>query len=119
MVTSDDVRALALSLPRAYEALVGDRVKFRVRRLVFLALSPDETVLGFGYPKEERDALIASEPGEIPAAGPVRPAVQLDAGPAGRHRAGRASADRGGVLADCVPKKVYGEYLAGDPPLRP
>ena len=62
MVTSDDVRALALSLPRAYEALVGDRVKFRVRQLVFLALSPDETVLGFGYPKEERDALIAAEP---------------------------------------------------------
>lgn len=62
MVTSDDVRAIALSLPRAYEALVRDRVKFRVGRIVFLALSPDETVLGFGYPREERAALIASEP---------------------------------------------------------
>ena len=62
MVTADDVRAIALSLPRAYEALVRDRVKFRVGRIVFLSLSPDETVLGFGYPKEERAALIAAEP---------------------------------------------------------
>jgi hypothetical protein len=62
MVTAEDVRAIALSLPRAYEALVGDRVKFRVGRIVFLSLSPDETVLGFGYPREERAALIASEP---------------------------------------------------------
>jgi hypothetical protein len=61
-ITADDVRAVALSLPRAYEALVGDRVKFRVGRIVFLALSPDETVMGFGYPREERAALIASEP---------------------------------------------------------
>ncbi|HEX4787550.1 MAG TPA: MmcQ/YjbR family DNA-binding protein [Actinospica sp.] len=62
MVTAEDVRAIALSLPRAYEALVRDRVKFRVGRIVFASLSPDETVLGFGYPKEEREALIASEP---------------------------------------------------------
>lgn len=62
MVTADDVRAIALSLPRAYEALVRDRVKFRVGRIVFLALSRDETVLGFGFPKEEREALVASEP---------------------------------------------------------
>jgi hypothetical protein len=37
-------------------------VKFRVGRIVYLALSPDETVLGFGFPREERAALIASEP---------------------------------------------------------
>lgn len=62
MVTADDVRAIALSLPRAYEALVRDCVKFRVGRIVFLALSQDETVMGFGYPREERAALIASQP---------------------------------------------------------
>jgi hypothetical protein len=62
MVTAEDVREIALSLPRSYEALVGDRVKFRVGRIVFVSLSPDETVMGFGYPKEEREALIASEP---------------------------------------------------------
>jgi hypothetical protein len=62
MVTIADVRALALSLPRSYEALVRDRVKFRVGRIVYLAFSRDETLMGFGFPKEEREALVTSEP---------------------------------------------------------
>jgi hypothetical protein len=62
MVTIDDVRKLALDLPRSYEVLVRDRVKFRVGRLVYLAFSRDETLMGFGFPKEEREALIASDP---------------------------------------------------------
>jgi hypothetical protein len=62
MVTIDDVRALALQLPRAYEALVRDRVKFRVGRIVFLAFARDETMMGFAFPKEERDGLVAAEP---------------------------------------------------------
>jgi hypothetical protein len=62
LVTIDDVRPLALSLPRAYEALVRDRVKFRVGRIVWLAFSRDETLMGFAFPKEEREALVASEP---------------------------------------------------------
>ena len=39
-----------------------DRVKFRVGRIVYLAFSRDETLMGFAFPKEERAALIASEP---------------------------------------------------------
>ncbi|MDT4944151.1 MAG: hypothetical protein QOH14_884 [Pseudonocardiales bacterium] len=62
MATIDDVRAIASTLPRSYEALVRDRVKFRVGRIVYLALSPDETVMGFAFPREERVALVASEP---------------------------------------------------------
>ena len=62
MVTIDDVRDLALTLPRAYEALVRDRVKLRVGRIVFVAFSRDETMMGFAFPKEEREALVASEP---------------------------------------------------------
>jgi hypothetical protein len=62
VVTVDDVRAIASDLPRSYEVLVRDRVKFRVGRIVYLAFSRDETVMGFAFPKEERDALIASEP---------------------------------------------------------
>ncbi|HXR41940.1 MAG TPA: MmcQ/YjbR family DNA-binding protein, partial [Acidothermaceae bacterium] len=62
MVTVDDVRRIALSLPRAYEVLVHDRIKFRVGRLVFVSLSRDETLMGFGFPKEERAALVASDP---------------------------------------------------------
>ena len=62
MVTIEDVRALATTLPRSTEALVYDRVKFRVGRIVYLAFSRDETQMGFAFPKEERDALVASEP---------------------------------------------------------
>ncbi len=58
----DQVRALASQLPRSYEALVRDRVKFRVGRIVYLAFSRDEKVMGFAFPKDERDALVASEP---------------------------------------------------------
>jgi hypothetical protein len=61
-VTIDDVRELALSLPRSYEALVRDRVKFRVGQIVYLAFSRDETMMGFAFPKVERQALIDSEP---------------------------------------------------------
>jgi hypothetical protein len=56
------VRALAMSLPRTTEALVRDRVKFRVGSIVYLAFSRDETLMGFAFPKEAREALVASEP---------------------------------------------------------
>jgi hypothetical protein len=62
MVTAEDVRVYAMSLPRTEEHLIHDRVKFRIGRIVYLALSRDETILGFGFPKEERAALIAAEP---------------------------------------------------------
>ena len=62
MAKIEGVRELALSLPRSYEVLVRDRVKFRVGRIVYLAFSRDETLMGFAFPKEERDALVASEP---------------------------------------------------------
>ena len=62
MVTIDDVRPLALSLPRSTEALVRDRVKFRVGRIVYLAFARDETLMGLAFPKEERAGLVASEP---------------------------------------------------------
>src|SRR5262245_62794509 len=62
MVTIDDVRRVALDLPRAYEAMVRGRVKFRVGRIVYVAFSRDETQMGFGFPKEERAALVAAEP---------------------------------------------------------
>jgi hypothetical protein len=62
VVTVDDVRALAETLPRSYEVLVRDRVKFRVGQMVYVAFSRDEQTMGFGFPKEERAALVASEP---------------------------------------------------------
>ena len=62
MVTIEDVRGLASTLPRAYEVVVRDRVKFRVGSIVFVAFSHDESLMGFGFPKEEREALVASDP---------------------------------------------------------
>ena len=62
MVTVEDVRRIARELPRTSEHLIRDRVKFRVGRIVYVALSRDETIMGFGFPKEERAALVASEP---------------------------------------------------------
>jgi hypothetical protein len=60
--TVDDVRAMTAGLPRSYEAVVRDRVKFRVGRIVYLAFSADETQLGFAFPKAEREAMLAAEP---------------------------------------------------------
>jgi hypothetical protein len=62
MITAQDVRAVALSLPRTEEHLIRDHVKFRVGKIVYVAISPDETIMGFGFPREERAALIAAEP---------------------------------------------------------
>jgi hypothetical protein len=62
MTTVEAVRELALSLPRSYEALVRDRTKFRVGSIVYVDFSRDETLMGFAFPKEERQALVESEP---------------------------------------------------------
>jgi hypothetical protein len=62
VVTIEDVRSLAMSLPRTTEALVRGRVKFRVGRIVYVAFSRDETVMGFAFPREEREWLVGTEP---------------------------------------------------------
>ena len=65
MVTAADVRAWAMSLPRTEEHLIHDHVKFRVGRLVYASVSPDETTMGFGFPRDERAALVAAEPAKF------------------------------------------------------
>jgi hypothetical protein len=62
MVTLSDVRRLVQTLPLSYEVLVAGRVKFRVGRIVYLSFSRDEAVMGFAFPKEERDWLIGGSP---------------------------------------------------------
>ena len=113
MVTIEDVRAFALTLPRAYEVLVRDRVKFRVGRIVFLAFSRDETQMGFGFPKEEREALVASEPEKflMPARSDMRyqwAEVRLAAIDVEEMRELVLDAWR-----MCVPKRVAAEFDAG------
>ncbi len=106
-----DVRRIALALPRAYEALVRDHVKFRVGRLVFASVSPDETLLGFGFPKEAREALVAGDPDTflMPVASDLRYNWV-------RLRLARVEpAELADLLVDawrmCVPKSVAAAHL--------
>ena len=62
MVTVDDVREVTRHLPRSEEHLIHDRVKFRVGKIVYVAFTRDETVMGFAFPREEREALVAASP---------------------------------------------------------
>lgn len=74
MITVDDVRRVALALPRTTEHLIQDRVKFKVKQYVYCAFSRDETLMGFAFPKEERDALVEAEPDKflLPPTGDLR-----------------------------------------------
>ena len=65
MVTIDDARAVAAPLARSYEAVVRNELKFRVGQIVYVSFSRDETLMGFAFPKEEREALVASEPNKF------------------------------------------------------
>ena len=110
-VTAQDVRQLALSLPRAYEALVADRVKFRVGRIVWLSFSRDEQSMGFAFPKEERAALVASDPEKFQL--PVQSDLRYN-----WVRARLAALDHAEMhelvvdaWAMCVPKRVAQEYF--------
>ncbi|MGY0233952.1 MmcQ/YjbR family DNA-binding protein [Longispora urticae] len=110
-VTADDVRAIALSLPRTTEHLVRDRVKFRIRSIVYLSLSPDETLMGFGFPKEEREALVAAEPDKF-----LMPVPSDERYNWVRARmAALDPAELRELVVDawkmCVPKKVALEYM--------
>ena len=62
MVTADDVREVGLALPRSYEFFTGGRYKLKVRQIVYVGFSRDETQMGFGYPRDARDGLIESDP---------------------------------------------------------
>ena len=62
MAVMGDVRALGTELERSYEAFVRGQLRFRVGQIVYVAFSLDESVMGFAFPKEERAALVASEP---------------------------------------------------------
>jgi hypothetical protein len=62
VTTADDVRRVGLALPRAHERMVGGYWKLKVGQIVFVAFSKDEQDVGFGFPRAERDGLVASDP---------------------------------------------------------
>ena len=109
-MTVDDVRAVALTLPRTTEALVRGRIKFRVGQIVYVAFSRDETLMGFGFPKDEREWLVGTEPEKflMPGESDLRfnwVVVRLAAIDAEEMR---------GLVIDawslCVPKRVSAAY---------
>jgi hypothetical protein len=115
-VTIEDVRALALQLPRTTEALVRDRVKFRIGSIVYLAFSRDETVMGFAFPRDERPLLVESEPDKFmfPSQGDLRynwVLVRLDA--IDREEMRELVID---AWRMCVPKGVAAELEAAGYP---
>jgi hypothetical protein len=67
-----------MTLPRTTEALVHDRVKFRVGRIVCIALFRDERIMGFAFPKEERDGAVGAE--RVSDVRDVRPPLSMDRG---------------------------------------
>ena len=111
MVTVDDVRRVARDLPRSEEHLIHDRVKFRVGKIVYVAFSRDETVMGFGFPKEERAALVAAEPQifHLPRESDMRfNWVQAWLAGLDDDRMTELVLD---AWRMCVPKKVWSAYL--------
>src|SRR5918999_52630 len=111
MVTVEEVRALASTLPRSYEAFVRGRVKFRIGQIVYLAFSKDGREMGFAFPKEWREALVESEPDKfsLPNASNMRyhwAVVRLDAIDEAEMRALVLDA-----WAMVVPKKVVNVYV--------
>jgi hypothetical protein len=113
-VTVDVVRSFALTLPRTTEAVVRGRLKFRVGRIVYVAFSHDETVMGFAFPKDWRDTLVSSEPDKflLPSRGDLRynwVCVRLAAIDADEMRELVLDA-----WAMVVPKRVAAAYAAPD-----
>jgi hypothetical protein len=71
MTDADAVRRVGLALPRAYEREVRGRWKLKVKQIVFVAFSRDERDMGFGFPKAEREGLVASDPESFYLPGPA------------------------------------------------
>jgi hypothetical protein len=89
-------------------------VKFRVGSIVYLAFSRDEATMGFAFPKEEREALVESEPDKflMPGKADLRynwVVVRLDAVDDDEVRE---------IVLDAwrmvVPKRVAAEHLGDD-----
>ena len=112
VVTPDEIRALARTLPRSSEVSVRGRIKFRIGSIVYLSLAPDGSTMGCGFPKEFRAAAVENEPEKFafPGASDMRfnwIHVRLAAIDADEMRDLVEDA-----WAFCVPKSVAEEYAA-------
>ncbi|MFD6445462.1 MmcQ/YjbR family DNA-binding protein [Promicromonospora sp. NPDC060204] len=115
MAEIDDVRPLGNSLERSYEVYVRGRLKFRVGQLVYVAFSLDGSVMGFAFPKEERAALVASDPTtfQLPSASDMRfNWVHADLAALDPEEARELVVDAWRMV---VPQKVFRAYDAAHP----
>ena len=74
MAVIEDVLTLGGELERSYPVYVRGRLKFRVKQIVYVAFSLDETVMGFAFPRDERAALVLGDPAtfSMPSASDMR-----------------------------------------------
>ena len=114
-VAADEVHRFAAPLPRTEVAMVRDSMKFRVRSIVYLAISADEQTIGIAFPKAERAALVASEPAKFHL--PRESDMRFNWVQAWLSALDRAEMQE--LVLDAwqmvVPKKVVAAYLATDP----
>jgi hypothetical protein len=111
-VSADEIRELASSLPRSYEAVVRGRVKFRVGRIVYISLAEDGSTMGCGFPKEFRAGAVEADPAKfsLPRASDLRFSwihVSLDAID---HAEMRELVEDAWSM--CVPRYVAREYAS-------
>ena len=112
MVTVEQVRAFAGGLPRSSEGLVRGQVKFRIGRIVWLALSRDGSTMGFAFPKELRNALVEGDPEKfsLPSQSDLRYHwAHVLLGAIDEEEMRELVED---AWAFCVPKRVAEEYAA-------
>ena len=111
-VTIDEVREFASTLPRSSEGLVRGQVKFRIGRIVYLALSRDASTMGFAFPKDWRNALVEAEPEKfsLPSQSDMRYHwVHVRLAAIGEDEMRQLVED---AWAFCVPKSVADDYAA-------
>ena len=113
VVSADEVIAYGLTLPRSTEGVVRGKRKLYIGRIVYVAIERDG-IMGFGHPKEWREALIETDPEKF-----LMPVVRGDL----RYNWACVrmdkidSAEMRELVLDawamCVPKKVLEAYKAG------
>jgi hypothetical protein len=65
VVGGDDVREFALTLPRTELGWVRGSARYRIKQIVYAGVSRDEELMGFGFPKAEREGVVAGEPAKF------------------------------------------------------
>ena len=113
-VTEEDIFSYGLTLPRSTEGVVRGRRKLYVGRIVYVAIDR-EGIVGFGHPREWREALVSSDPDKflMPTGGDLRyqwVCARMDKLEVPEMRDFVLDA-----WAMCVPKKVLAEYAALNP----